>query len=156
MALIEFENKPSTDTAINATNLNNNFNELNTLINNLSNKVDNELYYNSGDVYELSEMIDVGGYLTGSAESIRFSIALPKQLDNISSITIKELNVAIRKVEGGYLINGNVLADDSLTAYAYARTPNYIDFYIAKSSGYSGTNNTPIGVAINILKLTFN
>ena len=32
MALIEFENYPSTDTAINATNLNNNFNELNNKI----------------------------------------------------------------------------------------------------------------------------
>ena len=32
MALIEFENKPSTDTPINANNLNNNFNELKNLI----------------------------------------------------------------------------------------------------------------------------
>ena len=32
MALIEFENKPSTNTPINATNLNNNFNELNNKI----------------------------------------------------------------------------------------------------------------------------
>ena len=39
MALLEFENYPSTDTAINATNLNNNFNELNTLISNIYNQI---------------------------------------------------------------------------------------------------------------------
>lgn len=39
MALIEFENYPSTDTAINANNLNNNFNELNTLISNIYNQI---------------------------------------------------------------------------------------------------------------------
>lgn len=39
MALIEFENKPSTNTPINTTNLNNNFNELNSLINNIYNKM---------------------------------------------------------------------------------------------------------------------
>lgn len=36
MALIEFENYPSTDTAINAANLNNNFNELKSKIGDLS------------------------------------------------------------------------------------------------------------------------
>ena len=39
MALLEFENYPNTDTAINATNLNNNFNELNTLISNIYNQI---------------------------------------------------------------------------------------------------------------------
>ena len=39
MALVEFKNKPSTNTPINATNLNNNFNELNSLINNIYNKM---------------------------------------------------------------------------------------------------------------------
>ena len=37
MALIEFENYPSTDTAVNANNLNHNFNELSGNIGNLSN-----------------------------------------------------------------------------------------------------------------------
>lgn len=156
MALIEFENYPSTDTAINASNLNNNFNELNALINNLSNKVDNELYYKSGDTYVLGRMIEAGGYLTGSAQSIRFSIAVPKRLDNISSVAINTLNVAIRKSNGGYLINGDVLTESNLTVTAYVCEPNYIDFYIANSGVYDGTNNTPIGVAINSLNMTFN
>lgn len=39
MALIEFENYPSTDSPINAANLNNNFNELNTLISNIYNQI---------------------------------------------------------------------------------------------------------------------
>ena len=149
MALIEFENYPSTDTAINATNLNINFNDL-------SNKIDNELYYKSGDTYVLGRMIEAGGYLTGSAQSIRFSIAVPKRLDNVSSVAINTLNVAIRKSNGGYLINGDVLTESNLTVTAYVCEPNYIDFYIANSGTYDGTNNTPIGVAINSLNMTFN
>lgn len=39
MALIEFKNKPNTETPINATNLNINFNELNNLINEIYNKI---------------------------------------------------------------------------------------------------------------------
>lgn len=39
MALIEFENYPSTDTAVNANNLNHNFNELSGNIGNLSNLI---------------------------------------------------------------------------------------------------------------------
>lgn len=39
MALIEFKNKPDTSTPINADNLNFNFNELNTLINNIYNQM---------------------------------------------------------------------------------------------------------------------
>lgn len=39
MALIEFKNKPDTSTPINADNLNFNFNELNTLINNIYNRM---------------------------------------------------------------------------------------------------------------------
>lgn len=96
------------------------------------------------------------GYLTGSAQSIRFSIAVPKRLDNISSVTINTLNVAIRKSNGGYLINGDVLTESNLTVTAYVCEPNYIDFYIANSGVYDGTNNTPIGVAINSLNMTFN
>lgn len=39
ICLIEFKNKPDTSTPINADNLNFNFNELNTLINNIYNRM---------------------------------------------------------------------------------------------------------------------
>lgn len=43
MALITFENLPSTNTPLNAANLNNNFNELNTKINDINEKLNNSL-----------------------------------------------------------------------------------------------------------------
>ena len=125
-------------------------------INTIETTLENSVYYKSGDTYVLGRMIEAGGYLTGSAQSIRFSIAVPKRLDNISSVTINSLNVAIRKSNGGYLINGDVLTESNLTVTAYVCEPNYIDFYIANSGTYDGTNNTPIGVAINSLNMTFN
>lgn len=156
MEKIPFKDLPDTSTPYNAETFNTLQNNVENAINTIETTLENSVYYKSGDTYVLGRMIEAGGYLTGSAQSIRFSIAVPKRLDNISSVTINSLNVAIRKSNGGYLINGDVLTESNLTVTAYVCEPNYIDFYIANSGTYDGTNNTPIGVAINSLNMTFN
>lgn len=156
MEKIPFKDLPDTSTPYNAATFNAMQDNIENAINTIETTLENSVYYKSGDTYVLGRMIEAGGYLTGSAQSIRFSIAVPKRLDNISSVTINSLNVAIRKSNGGYLINGDVLTESNLTVTAYVCEPNYIDFYIANSGTYDGTNNTPIGVAINSLNMTFN
>lgn len=110
------------------------------------------LYYKTGDTYTISGQVYVGGALTSSSKSVLFTIFLPKRLDNISSVEISGVNVAVRLTSGGYWANGDI-ADANVTVASF--TNNYVTITI-ESSTASGTNNTPCNVYIRRLTLTFN
>lgn len=118
----------------------------------LIDKMSNDMYYKTGDIYTISGQVYVGGALTSSSKSVLFTIFLPKRLDNISSVEISGVNVAVRLASGGYWANGDI-ADANVTVASF--TNNYVTITI-ESSTASGTNNTPCNVYIRSLNLTFN
>lgn len=145
MALVEFKNKPDTTTPINATNLNNNFNEIN-----------GELYYKSGDNYHIDAQYYAGGVLTGSAKTIQFSIILPKRLDNISSVNINQIYLTARGING-YLLNSYTLSDlntnGNLSIVAIEN--NCISIQYTSNNAFEITNNTPVGIYLRDTILQF-
>ena len=111
-------------------------------------------HYSSGDTYEINGYAALPGLLTGSAKSIHFTIFTPKDLSDISSITINSYNLDIRHPNGGYI--ATALTSVSGTIQALKRSPNIVDITITLNTATSFTNNTPVSVAVNSLKLTFN
>lgn len=118
----------------------------------LIDKMSNDMYYKTGDIYTISGQVYLGGALTSSSKSVLFTIFLPKRLDNINSISVSGLNMAVRLTSGGYWANGDI-ADANVTVASF--TNNYVTITI-ESSTASGTNNTPCNVYIRRLTLTFN
>lgn len=150
MQKINFENKPSTNTPINATNLN-------TLQDNVEDAIDGGLYYKSGDTYEIGSQLYAGGVLTGSAKTIQFSIFLPKLLDNISNITINSINITARGING-YLLNSQNLSD--LTSAGVLSVVsienNCASIQYTSNEAFNTTNNTAVGIYLKDTVITFN
>lgn len=110
------------------------------------------LYYKTGDTYTIPGQLYLSGALFGSRNTVAFTIFLPKKLDNINSISVSNLNVAVRHTDGGYWANGDI-ADANVAVASF--TNNYVTITI-ESSTASGTGNTPCNVYIRSLNLTFN
>lgn len=134
--MLIFENKPSTNTPINATNLNANFGEL-----------EDDLYYKAGDTYHIDSQYYTGGVLTGSAKTIIFSIVLPKMVTNISSVNISQIYLTVRGING-YLLNSSTLSDLNASGELSIVTieNNCLSIQYASNNAFETTNNTPVGV----------
>lgn len=119
------------------------------------NKNSNAFCYQPKEMYKITNgRITVGGSITASKSQIRFGIFTPKLLTNISSISVNNAKLAIRHVEGGYLV-----AEEDVTKYVIAEVngDNAIYLRYEPSSAMSGVeNNTPVSVEILELQLTFN
>lgn len=102
MALIEFKNKPDTTTSINATNLNNNFSELNDKIENvevtdiysMSEVKTNKIWIDNKPIYR--KIIDVGNLPNNDYKAIEHNIQNMDELVNVSAIAVSS---------GGYYFN---------------------------------------------------
>ena len=110
------------------------------------------LYYKTGDTYQISGQVYLGGALTGGSKSVLFTIFLPKRLDNINSISVSGLNMAVRLTSGGYWVNGDIGDNYNISVVAY--NDNYVSIAV-ESSTATGTTNTPCNVYIRSLTLAF-
>lgn len=114
----------------------------------------NVLLYENGDIYQINDsFINVGGCITSGQKQLRFTIFTPKLLTNISSIVVNNAKLTARHVGGGYLLDAQ---DVTSRLEAYKAGDNTIYLVYVSSSAMSTTNNTPVAVEINNLKLTFN
>ena len=119
------------------------------------------LYYKKGDTYE-ADYLYIGGLLSNSSKGVYFTIFLPKSFKPngtgdyaITTCTINTCEFGIRKANGGYI-------EQNTGPSTFARiefrpfTSNFLSFICTKSSAYSNvTNNTPLGVGLTNLKVTF-
>ena len=113
-----------------------------------------DMYYKPGDVYTITDRayITVGGSLTASKGQVRFGVFLPKLLTNINSVTVSLAKLTIRNTSGSYIIDYKAVTS-ALSASKSGDNTVYLSY---GASNMSGTNNTPVSVEINALKLTFN
>lgn len=126
-----WENAPSTNTPINANNLNKieegiyqnslktdqvgTLNNLKTteksILVNAINEIYDDIYYKDNDTYEIHEdsshnvydRFYTSGLVTGVGKNLVFSIEVPKSLKNINSITVTELKMNVRNSNGNYV-----------------------------------------------------
>lgn len=113
-----------------------------------------DMYYKPGDVYTITDRtyITVGGSLTASKGQVRFGVFLPKLLTNINSVTVSLAKLTIRNTAGSYIIDYK----DVTSALSAAKSGDNTVYLSYGAKSMSGTNNTPVSVEINALKLTFN
>ena len=141
MELIEFQDLPNTDTPINAENLNNNFNEI----------ID-ALFYKDGDTFKIPNVCYLNGQISGGSTQVLFSIVTPKLLTKIKSVTVNSYSITVRKAEGGYALNQ---VTSGITFLGVAQLDNLLRFIVTTPEAMDATNNTPCGIAIYGLDLTF-
>ena len=113
-----------------------------------------DMYYKPGDVYTITDRayITVGGSLTASKGQVRFGVFLPKLLTNINSVTVSLAKLTIRNTSGSYIIDYK----DVTSALSASKSGDNTVYLSYGAHNMSGTNNTPVSVEINALKLTFN
>ena len=102
-----------------------------------------------------------GGALSNSNTELRFVIFTHRGLDKISSITVNAMRLNVRHPDGGYIgasssITGgyDFLANYSVTAIKGGS--NTISIVVKSSSSFGYTNNCPISIEPNEIRLTFN
>lgn len=102
-----------------------------------------------------------GGALSNSNTELRFVIFTHRGLDKISSITVNAMRLNVRHSDGGYIgasssITGgyDFLANYSVTAIKGGS--NTISIVVKSSSSFGYTNNCPISIEPNEIRLTFN
>ncbi len=113
-------------------------------------KTVDEESYQSGETETVENYI-TGGYLTSSATSIRFSILLPKKMDNVTP-TISSGTITVRASSGGYMLNAQNIKNATITL---SKSKNYLIVNCTYSAAFSATNNTPVAVNIDDLKISF-
>lgn len=114
-----------------------------------------ELYYSSGDTLEIGNFIN-GGLITSSATEVYFTIPTPKRLDNVN-MAMTGGNFYIRTTGGQYLQSAGFAYNMSgLTITLSKATNQLIQVLLKKSSAYTnGTNNTPLGIHVINLVISF-
>ena len=120
---------------------------------NVEGYVDMNSYYYIGDTAEISGII-VNGIL---ATKISFTVQLPKIADglaiNVTELKCNAFNINGTYCFGSYVSGGYDVANDgNITISA---TSDYRNVTIELTGTFTGTNNTPINVELNSLKLEF-
>lgn len=105
-------------------------------------------HYVAGDTLSITSYTDLNGFITSSATSVSFSLYTPKNLANITSITVTSFTGTLRGISG-YLNNQttakNWLSDSNYTITATKMSDNMIRIVCDKSSAFTNvTNNTPV------------
>ena len=119
-----------------------------------------DLFYHAGDTATFNSMI-VGGVMSNAKTEILFSIFLPKFMNGVAP-TVTAMKLNIRHSDGGYCLSSgyidggyDVLNDANITVTFSRPSPNCITFKLKDTTEYNGTNNTPVGVQIATLSLSF-
>ena len=125
----------------------------------------NNLFYKAGDTFQITngaQNYNVSGMVTSSRRVIMFTIFVPKSLKNISSISCTTLKLNVRGISGyvgadAYVTEGTNFLDGT-TVTAKKVSDNAIGITISISSSYyaNSTNNTPLNICVENLKLNLN
>ena len=105
------------------------------------------MMYHVGDNVFISGIVSAG-YLTSSAKSLRFYIPLNKPFNQIGvrNISLNDITMAIRMIDGSYLLNNARLSTISNSIRVYS---NGMGLYVqAAVDAASNLNNTPCVVQI--------
>lgn len=116
--------------------------------------------YQAGDTLSLSELT-LGGLVSSSTKNCRFAIITPKELTDISSISVTAITGGIRTTQGAYLEavtdNTSWLGRTGITVSAVVKDTNVISLNIDKTSAFTNvTNNTPVAAWFKNLVFEFN
>lgn len=153
----EWVNGASGNTPINATNLNNIENGIETNDTNITSLI-NDVYYKANDTFTCNGYV-TGGYVSGGTRQFEFALVTDKSMKNITSITIDSCTVIGRTTSGAYLDgkNSGITKGDSGYTFTAVKSSNKT-FYvnILKSSAFTNvSNNTPVNARISSISVTF-
>lgn len=101
----------------------------------------------------------IGGCISNSNTELRFVLLLHRGLSKISTVTVNTLKLNIRHANGGYIgptasVTGGYDFKANYTVTASKCGDNAVNICI-KGSGFGYTNNCPISIEPNNIKLTF-
>lgn len=108
---------------------------------------ENEMYYMPGDQVTLYGY--GGGYMTSGKTMISFMLPTPKPFhSSVRGATYVETNdtITIRQ-NNGYVLDSEPLKKLTLV---FGIRPNGLQVNVSRTSGFSGTNNDGLGIAIKI------
>ena len=120
----------------------------------------NQLFYNIDDVIELGsysaddDMYVINGFISTSSTNIFITIPVSKSLANINTLTITDMQVGIRSIQG-YVEGGgyhDLINMENVTLSASKSSDNSITLILNKSNGWKNpsnqnvTNNTLISI----------
>lgn len=119
------------------------------------------LTINSGDTWTAKQ--HTSGYITSDRKVLYFYIDCGKHISNdVSTCTIKSLKLNIRIGEGGYVGEGYVSGGyEYVGKSAYTITPyvrndsNGITIKMEQNQTYATTNNSPVSVDVQEIKVVF-
>lgn len=121
--------------------------------------------YKPGDTYYIkcpqANMIGgLGGTLSNSNTEVRFLLLLPRSLVNIKSVTVNTLKLNIRHPDGGYIGPSSAVDNGydflaNYPIYVHLMGENMLNICIKNTNGWGYTNNTPLSIEPNEIKLTF-
>ena len=121
--------------------------------------------YKPGDTYYVkcpqANMIGgLGGTLSNSNTEVRFILLLPRSLVNIKSVTVNILKLNIRHPDGGYIGPSSAVDNgydflSNYPIYVHLMGENMLNICIKNVNGWGYTNNTPLSIEPNEIKLTF-
>lgn len=120
--------------------------------------IEDDIYYKNGDTYVVTNSsLFLGGVLTSSGGKIATTIFTNKSLSKITKATIDNFNIYVRKDNGGYLLQTSkddfVANGGSFKATIVNDNAVCLEWF---GDFNSPTNNTPVGIELANLKLTFN
>lgn len=137
-------------------------NEIKTVVNSNYDEMEDTFSYKANDIVEMGatggdKIYLAQGTITGSSAVILFTIQTEKRLNNVSSVSVNNVQVVMRG------INGNLNSTSTYTEYvgtsgytitADISSPTSITIRITKSSAFTNaTNNTPV-VVLGYFRLT--
>ena len=125
-----------------------------------------DLFYKSGDVFNVYSETVCPGYISNGIKTIVFSIHPNKFLSKVSTISVNSLYVNIRSNSGTYLVDSSYRPGGfNLKSYEYnmqypVQAAKTTDTTIGISAVFKGalggaTNNTPLTVAVSSCNITF-
>ena len=121
-------------------------------------KLLSNIFYKKGDVITVTQPTYLNGYITASAQDVKFDVPVPKKLDYISSISVTRLQGAIRGNKG--YINGTsgwqvYSGDSNYTITASISNSGAVSIILHKSSAFTNIdNNTPLAVDVGEIRMT--
>lgn len=138
---------------------NNNFWDSTGIVHNkkkLSDVLNNSSYYKNNDIYETTGTLYLGSLLSASATRVYVTIFFNKSLKNIKNVIVNDYDISARPVTGGYFMNSVTPNNFDGVVTVDIVGDNAISIFWTANNAYSITNNTPVGISLSNLKLTFN
>lgn len=150
----EWQDGVSGNTPINATNLNNIEDGIESNDTRIS-EVYEDMYYNANDTFEISTpYLNCAGMLSGGQKGVYFTIPVDKSMKKITTATIESSNVQIRHADGGYIAQNVSLASLGTLSVSKISDRN-LSVVLTLTNAASQTNNSVITVSINSITISF-